>query len=47
MVVKVLKIETTLSIGTYSDLEWISNEKPEKLLGLEINRIYSWDFKFG
>jgi hypothetical protein len=40
MVVNVLKRGTTLSIGTSSDLEWISNKKSENLLGLEFNRIY-------
>jgi hypothetical protein len=39
MVVKILKRGTTLSIGTSLDLKWISNEKLEKLLGLEFNRI--------
>jgi hypothetical protein len=34
MVVKGLKNGTTFSIETSSYLEWISNEKLEKLLGL-------------
>jgi hypothetical protein len=40
MVVKVLKNGKTFNLGTSSDLEWISNEKSKKLLGLEFNRIY-------
>jgi hypothetical protein len=39
MVVKVLKKETTFSMGTSSDSEWISNENSEKFLGLESHRI--------
>jgi hypothetical protein len=39
MVVKVLKKETTFSIGTSPDSEWISNENSENFLGLEFNRI--------
>jgi hypothetical protein len=40
MVVMDLKKGTTFSIGTSSDLKWISNEKSEKILGMEFNRIY-------
>jgi hypothetical protein len=40
MIAKVLNKGTTFSIGTSSDLEWISNEKSENLLGLEFSRIY-------
>jgi hypothetical protein len=40
MVLNDLKKGTTFSIGTFSDSKWISNEKLEKLLGLEFNRIY-------
>jgi hypothetical protein len=46
MVVKDLEKETTCSIGTSSDSKWISNEKSEKLLSLEFNRISSWNFQF-
>jgi hypothetical protein len=35
MGLKDLKKGTTFSIGTSPDSEWISNEKSEKLLGLE------------
>jgi hypothetical protein len=38
---------TTFSIGTSSDLKWISKEKLDNFLGLEFNRISSWNFKFG
>jgi hypothetical protein len=40
MLVKDLKKGTTFSIETSLELEWISNEKSEKLLGLESTRIY-------
>jgi hypothetical protein len=40
MVVKDLKRGTTLSIETSSYSLWNPNEKTEKLLGLEFNRIY-------
>jgi hypothetical protein len=39
MVLKHLKRGTTFSIETSSDLEWISNEKSEKLIGLKFNKI--------
>jgi hypothetical protein len=39
MVVKDLNKGATLSIGPSLDSKWISNEKSEKLLGLEFNRI--------
>jgi hypothetical protein len=39
MVVKVLKNGTTFSIETSPDSKWILNEKSEKLLGLEFDRI--------
>jgi hypothetical protein len=45
--VKDLKKGTSFSIVTSSDLEWITNEKSEKLLGLEFTRISSWGIKFG
>jgi hypothetical protein len=41
MVVKDLKRGTIFSIGTSSDLKWISNENLEKFLGVEFNRISS------
>jgi hypothetical protein len=41
MVLKDLKKGTSFSIGTSPDLEWISNEKIEKLLDLEFDRISS------
>jgi hypothetical protein len=51
--VKDLKKETSFVIGTCSNSKWISNEKSEKLQGLEFNRISSlfpgissWLFKF-
>jgi hypothetical protein len=47
MDLKYLKRGTTFSIGTYPDSEWISNENSEKFLGLEFNRISSWNFQFG
>jgi hypothetical protein len=37
--VKDLKRETIFSIETSPDSKWISNEKSEKLIGLELNRI--------
>jgi hypothetical protein len=40
-----LKKQTIFPFGTSSDS--ISNEKSEELVGLEFNRIYSWNFKFG
>jgi hypothetical protein len=43
----VLKKGTTFSIGRSPDSKWISNENLDKLLGLEFNRISSWNFKFG
>jgi hypothetical protein len=39
MVVKELKKGIGFSIVTSSDLECISNEKSEKLLGVEFNKI--------
>jgi hypothetical protein len=47
MVAKGLKRGTTLSVGTSPDSKWISKENSEKILGLEFNRISSWNFKFG
>jgi hypothetical protein len=47
MVVNISKRWTTFSIETSSDLEWISNEKFENLLGLEFNRISSLNFELG
>jgi hypothetical protein len=47
MVVMVLKNGTAFSIETSPDLKWISNEKSVKLIGLEFNRISSWNFQFG
>jgi hypothetical protein len=44
MVVKDLKKGTMFFIVSSSDSKWISNEKSEKLLGLEFNRISSWNF---
>jgi hypothetical protein len=46
MVLKVLMRGTTLSIGTFPDLVWISNENLENFLGLEFNRISFWNFEF-
>jgi hypothetical protein len=46
MVMKDLKKGTTFLIVTSSDLKLISIEKIEKLLGLEFNRISSWNFQF-
>jgi hypothetical protein len=37
--VKDLKKGTAFSTETSSNLKWISNEKSEKLIGLEFNRI--------
>jgi hypothetical protein len=39
MVVKVLKIGTTFSIGISPDSKQISDEKSENLLGLNLKRI--------
>jgi hypothetical protein len=47
MVMKGLKKGTTFFIGTSLDSKWILNENSEKFLGLEFNRISSWNFKFG
>jgi hypothetical protein len=47
MVAKCLKKGTTFSIGISPDSKWISNKNSEKFLGLEFNRISSWNFKFG
>jgi hypothetical protein len=47
MVVKGLRRGTTFSIGTSPDLKHISNENSENFLGLEFNRISSWNFRFG
>jgi hypothetical protein len=47
MVVKGLKKGIIFSIGTSPDSKWISNENLENFLGLEFNRISSWNFKFG
>jgi hypothetical protein len=43
--VNVLKKETTFSIGTSSYSKWISNENLENFLGLEFNRISSWNLQ--
>jgi hypothetical protein len=40
MVLKDLKRGTSFSIGTSSYWKWIANEKSDKLLGLEFNRIF-------
>jgi hypothetical protein len=40
MVFKDLMRETAFSIGTSSDLQWISNEISDELLGLKFNIIY-------
>jgi hypothetical protein len=45
MVLKDLMGGTTLLIETSPDSKWIFNEYLEKLLGLNLKRISSWDFK--
>jgi hypothetical protein len=47
MGLKILTKGTTFSIGTSPDSKWNSNENSEKFLGLEFNRISSWNFKLG
>jgi hypothetical protein len=36
---------TTFSIETFSDSKWNLNENSEKLYGLNLTIISSWDFK--
>jgi hypothetical protein len=46
VVVKLFKKGTTFYIGSSPDSKWISNENAENFLGLEFNRISSWNINF-
>jgi hypothetical protein len=45
--VKGLQKGTIFSIGISLDSKWISKQKSDNFIGLEFNRIASWNFKFG